>query len=52
MYSVKLVAPIIPALFLILLASYYSQNYTDILASPLNCIASYLSYYATYIYQL
>ena len=27
--------PVIPALFLILLASYYSQNYAGILASPL-----------------
>ena len=27
--------PIIPALFLVLLASYYSQNYAGILASPL-----------------
>ena len=26
----------IPALFLVLSASYYSQNYADILASPLN----------------
>ena len=28
--------PIIPALFLVLLASYYSQNYAGILASPLD----------------
>ena len=28
--------PIIPALFLVLLASYYSQNYAGILASPLS----------------
>ena len=27
--------PTIPALFLVLLASYYSQNYAGILASPL-----------------
>ena len=30
--------PIIPALFLFLLASYYSQNYAGILASPLHAI--------------
>ena len=29
------ILPIIPALFLLLLASYYSQNYACILASPL-----------------
>ena len=30
--------PIIPALFLVLLASYYSQNYAGILALPLAII--------------
>ena len=29
------IRPIIPALFLVLLASYYSQNYAGILVSPL-----------------
>ena len=32
------ICPIIPALFLVLLASYYSQNYAGILASPLAMI--------------
>ena len=40
---------IIPALFLVVLAAYYSQNYAGILASPLsmlhNEIGSYLSIY-------
>ena len=30
------ILPIIPALLLVLLASYYSQNYAGILASPLD----------------
>ena len=33
--------PIIPALFLVLLTSYYSQNYAGILASPLVSIATF-----------
>ena len=35
MCCMTLISPIIPALFLVLLASYYSQNYVGILASPL-----------------
>ena len=34
------ILPIIPALFLVLLASYYSKNYAGILASPLHVATS------------
>ena len=36
--------PIIPALFLVLLASYYSQNYAGILASPLTHTHAHTTY--------
>ena len=39
------ISPIIPALFLVLLASYYSQNYAGILASPLDVEKELIRYF-------